>query len=462
MENNRVLDAPKSLVVKGNQLINSRYTLSLAEMRIFLLILVQIGKDDQEFKRYRIRIRDYADAIGSKSKSIHKELKNTVRNMLDRKLYIPKEKGGWLQMNLIASGEYMPEEGILEIEITPKLRPYLLGLKDNFTTYDIKNVLSLQSFYSVRIYELLKKEVFHGRGLDISVEELREKLDIQEGQYKSYNLFKKRVILQAQKELLDKSDLSFDFYEKKEGRRVARILFKIYKQERPISSFPLLKSNGNDPNKEKLLQELEKMGLSLLQAEETIANKSPEQIHSAIAYTQKSYRERKGTEKEIRNLVPYLLKVLESEARTSPEFEQEEKKREEKKSKNLAQKKKEEALQLKEMEAIKRIYQEYQTKRQEEILVLAKDANASEWEKFEEYARNNIYLSNKFFENGLMKSEHEEINHWLGSFLLDQVKPDSEQSFIDWTYKKHGIHLAIEKGRGELPFRIIGEQKALF
>lgn len=462
MDNTRVFEAPKSLVVKGNQLINSRYTLSLAEMRIFLLILVQIGKDDQEFKRYRIRIKDYADAIGSKSKSIHKELKNTVRNMLDRKLYIPKAKGGWLQMNLIASGEYMPDEGILEIEITPKLRPYLLGLKDNFTTYDIKNVLSLQSFYSVRIYELLKKEVFHGKGLDITVEELREKLDIQEGQYKSYNLFKKRVILQAQKELLQKSDLSFEFFEKKEGRRIARILFKITKQERPISSFPLLKNADRGGEKEFLLKELENMGLTLLQAEEAIASKTPDQIRNAIAYTQKSYRERKGTDKEIRNLVPYLLKVLESEARTSPEFEREEKQRREKNRQELALQKKAKAQQEEEIAAIRIIYQDYQKKRQDEILELAKGASATDWENFEAYARNNIYLSNKFFENGLMKSEHEEINHWLGSFLLDQVKPDSEQSFIDWTYRKHGIHLAIDKGRGELPFRIIGEQEALF
>lgn len=141
---------------------------------------------------------------------------------------------------------------------------------------------------------------------------------------------------------------------------------------------------------------------------------------------------------------------------------QTEKQRAEKAQKDLAQKKEKEARLREEMETLKGHYQEYQVKRQEEIQALAQKASADDWEKFEEYARNNIYLSNKFFENGILTSEHEEIQHWLGSFLLDQVKPDSEQAFIDWAYKKHGIHLAVEKGRGELPFKIIGKQKALF
>lgn len=459
MENAQVIDAPGSLVVKGNQLINSRYTLSLAEMRIFLLILVQIGKNDQEFKRYRIRIRDYAEAIGSRSKSIHKELKNTVRNMLDRKLYIPKDKGGWLQMNLIASGEYIPEDGILEIEITPKLRPYLLGLKDNFTTYDIKNVLSMQSFYSVRIYEMLKKEVYHGRGLDIRVEELREKLDIGPTQYKSYNLFKKRVILQAQKELLAKSDLSFEFEEIKEGRRVARIFFKIQKQERPISGFPLLEGTRNQEEQEELIQELRALGLSLSQAEELVGNKDLVKTKNAIQYTKENYRERKGTENEIRNPGAYLIKILEKE---TSDFEKAEAASTAKAQEEEARLKEAREKVAEEKELLTNIYKEYQQARNEEIELFAQKAEEKDWEAFEEYARNNIYLSKKFFGGGILKSEDEEIGHWLGSFLLEQAKPDSDEAFINWTYKKHGIHLAVDKSRGEVPFKVIGKQEALF
>ncbi|MEL6255712.1 MAG: replication initiation protein [Bacteroidota bacterium] len=459
MENAQVIDAPGSLVVKGNQLINSRYTLSLAEMRIFLLILVQIGKNDQEFKRYRIRIRDYAEAIGSRSKSIHKELKNTVRNMLDRKLYIPKDKGGWLQMNLIASGEYIPEDGILEIEITPKLRPYLLGLKDNFTTYDIKNVLSMQSFYSVRIYEMLKKEVYHGRGLDIRVEELREKLDIGQTQYKSYNLFKKRVILQAQKELLAKSDLSFEFDEIKEGRRVARIFFKIQKQERPISGFPLLEGTRNQEEQEELIQELRALGLSLSQAEELVGNKDLAKTKNAIQYTKENYRERKGTENEIRNPGAYLIKILEKE---TSDFEKAEAASTAKAQEEEARLKEAREKVAEEKELLTNIYKEYQQARNEEIELFAQKAEEKDWGAFEEYARNNIYLSKKFFEGGILKSEDEEIGHWLGSFLLEQAKPDSDEAFINWTYKKHGIHLAVDKSRGEVPFKVIGKQEALF
>lgn len=461
MENTQVMDAPKSLVVKGNQLINSRYTLSLAEMRIFLLILVQIGKNDQEFKRYRIRIRDYAEAIGSRSKSIHKELKNTVRNMLDRKLYIPKEKGGWLQMNLIASGEYIPEDGILEIEITPKLRPFLLGLKDNFTTYDIKNVLSMQSFYSVRIYELLKKEVYHGRGLDIRVEELREKLDIGQGQYKSYNLFKKRVILQAQRELSEKSDLSFEFEEIKEGRRVARIFFRIQKQERPIAGFPLLEGNANQEQKEELIQELRAMGLSLKQAESLAGKKDLEQTKNAIQYTKENYRDRKGTDKEIKNPGAYLIKILESESGKSA-FEKAEAEAEAKAQEKEARLKEAQVKIAKEKELLSTLYKAYQESREKEVADLAAKASEKDWEDFESYVRNNIFLAKKFIIKGLLKSEDPEIPHWMGTFLLEQEKPDNDAAFIEYAYRKHGMHLAVDKTRGDLPYKVIGKQEALF
>ena len=53
-----------ALVVKSNQLINARYSLTVAEIRLFLMMVAQVEKDDMDFKPYRIRIQDYAKGGG--------------------------------------------------------------------------------------------------------------------------------------------------------------------------------------------------------------------------------------------------------------------------------------------------------------------------------------------------------------------------------------------------------------
>ena len=41
-----------------------RHQLSVAEMRIVLTMIAQIGRDDVAFKPYRIYIKDFVDAVG--------------------------------------------------------------------------------------------------------------------------------------------------------------------------------------------------------------------------------------------------------------------------------------------------------------------------------------------------------------------------------------------------------------
>jgi hypothetical protein len=87
-------------------------------------------------------------------------------------------------------------------------------------------ILPLQSSYSIRIYELLKQyEKLRERSFQLS--ELREKLGIEDTEYSLYGNFKQRVLLQAQKELVKITDITFEFKEKKLGRRVVGVLFFI-------------------------------------------------------------------------------------------------------------------------------------------------------------------------------------------------------------------------------------------
>ena len=88
----------------------------------------------------------------------------------------------------------------------------------------------MKSFYSIRLYELLKQyEKIGHRTFEII--DLKAILGIKDDEYLRYTHFKTRVLLTAQKEILKKTDIEFTFDEIKTGRVVSSIKFIIKKKE---------------------------------------------------------------------------------------------------------------------------------------------------------------------------------------------------------------------------------------
>ncbi|MHB8261413.1 MAG: RepB family plasmid replication initiator protein [Bacteroidia bacterium] len=137
---------------------------------------------------------------------------------------------GWLHVGFINYSEYNPVTGLVEFEISRKLMPYLLELAKGFTTYNLIVALSLKSEYSQRFYEFCSR--FKDTGVwNISVEDLKFILKL-DGKYEVYNNFKNRILEPSKKELkalFDKGgcDLYFVYHEKKTGKSVTDLTFKI-------------------------------------------------------------------------------------------------------------------------------------------------------------------------------------------------------------------------------------------
>jgi plasmid replication initiation protein len=90
--------------------------------------------------------------------------------------------------------------------------------------------MRLRSVYSIRIYELLKQYQRIGK-ITITIDGLRSMLGIEPKEYHLYGDFKRFVILVAHKEINEKTDISFEFREKKLGRKVNEIEFIINRKE---------------------------------------------------------------------------------------------------------------------------------------------------------------------------------------------------------------------------------------
>ena len=215
------------IVAQGNHLVEARHNnpLSAREQKIILTMVSMIQPVDEDFKDYRISIKEFSEMLGLEGSAKYTELKNITKNLMSKSIEIPQEDGGWLLANWVSSAEYKKGEGIIALSFSPKLKPYLLQLK-KYTSYKLSNILSLSSTYSIRLYELLKKWSFLGKW-ESPVEEIREKLGAVTKSYSLYGNFKNKILLPAIKELNEHTDLSISFREIKKGRSVDRIEFTI-------------------------------------------------------------------------------------------------------------------------------------------------------------------------------------------------------------------------------------------
>ncbi|MBU3157733.1 replication initiation protein, partial [Clostridium estertheticum] len=213
------------IVTKSNNLINCNYDLSLQEQKIILTLASMVQPQDENFKPYIFKIKDFMKLLGIDNKSKYTEIPKITKELM-QKVFEIKKGNKVTQLAWLSSAEYEKGTGMVELEFSPKLKPYMLGLKEFYTSYKLDNVLSLKSKYSVRLYEILKSNLYR-KYIEIEVEEFKNMVGSKEKAYNIYNNFKNRILIRAQKELIEKTDIKFDFEEIKTGRKVTSIKFII-------------------------------------------------------------------------------------------------------------------------------------------------------------------------------------------------------------------------------------------
>jgi plasmid replication initiation protein len=222
----------RQIVKQDYKLVNARYDLNLNEIKIILNAISEINIDDKDFQVYKIKLRNISQELENQSLArSYTRIKKFCEDLLKKPLYIPRDHGGFLVVNWFASLEYISGSAEIEYEISPKLKPYLLELKERFVQYSLKYILPLKSTYSIKIYQLLKEyEKLKERTFEL--EELQMLLQVPESYKIKYNDFKKKVLQIAERELKEHCDIYFEFEEIKKGRKVSEILFKIKKNEK--------------------------------------------------------------------------------------------------------------------------------------------------------------------------------------------------------------------------------------
>ncbi|MEK4620464.1 replication initiation protein [Bacillus sp. FSL K6-0273] len=218
-----------NIVSKSNTLIEANSRLNLVEQKMLLCLASNIEPNDRDFKTYTFPIRQFHDLLGLSGSTKYTELSKITKELLSKVIEI-RAGEELIQVSWLSSAIYNRNKGTIDMRFDPLLKPFLLELSSKFTSYRLANVVKLKSTYAIRIYELLKQyEDLKER--TISLENLRYYLDAMDV-YPNYANFKQRVLKPSQKELEQKTDISFEFEEIKIGRKVQKIRFIIRSEKK--------------------------------------------------------------------------------------------------------------------------------------------------------------------------------------------------------------------------------------
>jgi plasmid replication initiation protein len=219
----------KIVVSQHNSLVNGLYSLTVLELRVFLMMLHEVRRGVDVFEEFDIALKEIE---GLDMSNIHRQIDKIQEELTSIKLRLDYLNGqpGKFTFNVFRYALYYKGTGILRLRVEEKIKPYISNLfeQGNFTSADFKTLLGLPSFNSYRIYLLLKQGAKKYGGRVIRVDELKEMLQINTKAYALYANFKNRVIKQAEKDL-ENTDMAFTYKELKEGKKVVAIDFRLIK-----------------------------------------------------------------------------------------------------------------------------------------------------------------------------------------------------------------------------------------
>lgn len=229
------MDAEKLQVCKSNALIEAGYRLSLGEHKILLGCIAQVRRDEpiSADRFYEVSALEVAERSAITRQAAYMELKIAADTLFERHVTVQIGPDGkppiirkfrWVQ-----AIEYVKDAGLVRLQFSSLILPYLAELTERFTVYPITDVSKLTSVHAIRLYELLVQ--WKGAGQrEVELEWLRKAFVIEDA-YKSISDLKKYVIDIAVRQINEHTPLQLAWSQRKTGRKVTHLQFQFGPKE---------------------------------------------------------------------------------------------------------------------------------------------------------------------------------------------------------------------------------------
>lgn len=218
----RQLTLPGPIVKKSNQLARAAWPAqSVFEPRLVALVASRVTVEDEDFKEYKIPIDELFREDGGET---IKRVEAVTDSLQSRVITIPDEDG-WTKYNVFIKSKLSMSERCVIAQFHPDLKTHYLALKGHFTQYSLFEFLLLPSVYSQRIFEILKSWQPSYPEVTLPLLELYEQLDVPNSHKKDFGNFRKRVLVQAHRDIHKHTSLRYEWEPIKRGRSVVGVRF---------------------------------------------------------------------------------------------------------------------------------------------------------------------------------------------------------------------------------------------
>lgn len=222
-------------IVQSYVQTTARYQMTVQEKRI----LYQIIKAAQKARK-GVRLKDYVGhqlphhlygqvveikisdiLIGEDNQNYTAAIK--ALSSFQKKTIEYEDQNVWRSSVILSDIVMFKREGYAELKVNDFVWDKLLDMAKGYSEYELNVAQSLQSTYSMRMYEFIaSQKMAFDRPIPIDV--IKKALGI-ENKYKLFGDFKKRVLDVAKKELDEKSPKTFNYRVAKSGRKIIGLWF---------------------------------------------------------------------------------------------------------------------------------------------------------------------------------------------------------------------------------------------
>lgn len=148
---------------KSNMLIGAKYKSTLFENKLMAISLANIPYNAVESQNgtliTKMKAADIRKMLNANKGSFYSQLNNAAQSMTAKSVgYSDPEQQRFEYIAVVIRAVY--EKGYFTIEYNPYIKNYLTDIKSNFTKLNLPIMLSFESVYTFRLYELLKSKAY--------------------------------------------------------------------------------------------------------------------------------------------------------------------------------------------------------------------------------------------------------------------------------------------------------------
>lgn len=225
-------------VTMSNRLARSAQGLNLAEKRLVALGLSrtdsmaanQLPGATSTGWKMKLTALEYATTFKVDPTTAYEQIKAASEKLFERfvRYEIEGRNGKPIERKFrwVSAASYAPGEGYVELNFTPEIAPHLLGLRQQFTTYQLQHAAVFDSVYAWRLFELFKS--WKSTGLYItSVTEFQDVMEVPPSCRTDFKALRVRVIEPACESIRRKAAMLVEWKPIRSGsRRVTNLEFR--------------------------------------------------------------------------------------------------------------------------------------------------------------------------------------------------------------------------------------------